>query len=149
MLFFKAADWFCCARAVVSSASTTFVTQGRDCAGAESTKPILVLGAVHLKHITDLAWSPCGCFLAATSHDGYCTIAHFGAGELGTPLTGDIPDAQAIRLDMQRQRQSKVCTAAGSAVMCCVVSCAFVCIPGARLRCAGSTAARRSTEAAV
>ena len=71
----------------------------------------MVLGAVHLKHITDLAWSPCGCFLAAASHDGYCTIAHFQPNELGIPLKSEIPDSQTIRLGMQRQRQTKVCTA--------------------------------------
>lgn len=70
----------------------------------------MVLGAVHLKHITDLAWSPCGHFLAASSHDGYCTIAHFEADELGVPLKGDaIPDPLAVRQDMQLQRQTKVC----------------------------------------
>jgi hypothetical protein len=96
--------------------------------GAESMRPIVVLGAVHLKHITDLAWSPCGCFLAATSHDGYCTIAHFKPGELGIPLKEDIPDALTIRMDMQRTKQTKVCTSKrpASLLFFCFQVCSFL-----------------------
>eukprot|EP00983_Pelagomonas_calceolata_P129838 1161640-Pelagomonas_calceolata.AAC.4 len=36
--------------------------------------------------ITDLAWSADGCSLAVSSQDGYCSLAVFEPGELGTPL---------------------------------------------------------------
>ena len=38
---------------------------------------------VHYTGLTDLAWSPCGNILLASSSDGYCSIVSFAPGELG------------------------------------------------------------------
>ncbi|KAK9843501.1 hypothetical protein WJX81_006208 [Elliptochloris bilobata] len=48
--------------------------------------PLALLGALHPEPITDLAWSRDGRFLAASSYDGYCSVAAFEPGELGRPL---------------------------------------------------------------
>ena len=38
---------------------------------------------VHYTGLTDLAWSPCGNILFASSSDGYCSIVSFALGEIG------------------------------------------------------------------
>ena len=38
---------------------------------------------VHYTGLTDLAWSPCGNILFASSSDGYCSIVSFAPGEIG------------------------------------------------------------------
>ena len=76
---------------------------------AESTEPLMVLGAIHFKHVTDLAWSPDGRYLVATSHDGFCTIAAFAEGELGTPLKDDSVLAASLRERIAQQRPQPVC----------------------------------------
>jgi hypothetical protein len=67
-----------------------------------------VIGAVHLKHVTDLAWSPCGHFLVASSHDGYCTVVHFEPGELGAPVEEHSFGVDSIRQEIAQERQIKV-----------------------------------------
>lgn len=67
-----------------------------------------MLGAVHMKHVTDLAWSPDGAFLLATSHDGYCTIAAFDAGELGVPSKDASVTAAALRAQIVAKRAEQV-----------------------------------------
>uniref|UniRef100_A0A7S3QY36 CAF1B/HIR1 beta-propeller domain-containing protein n=1 Tax=Dunaliella tertiolecta TaxID=3047 RepID=A0A7S3QY36_DUNTE len=52
----------------------------------QSLKPLALLGGLHMAPITDLAWSADGCSLAVSSQDGYCSLAVFEPGELGTPL---------------------------------------------------------------
>ncbi|KAJ1620355.1 hypothetical protein T492DRAFT_888844 [Pavlovales sp. CCMP2436] len=47
------------------------------------------LGNTHFAPLTDLAWSPDGNILVATSHDGYVTLLRFDGGQLGTPLPAD------------------------------------------------------------
>lgn len=71
---------------------------------AEDVRPLAVLGAIHLKHITDLAWSPDGRYLVASSHDGYCTVVSFEPGELGEPLKNHRHDAMSIRTEMAQRR---------------------------------------------
>ncbi|KDD73564.1 hypothetical protein H632_c2051p0, partial [Helicosporidium sp. ATCC 50920] len=44
--------------------------------------PLALLGALHYDSITDLAWSSDARFLAVSSRDCYCSVAHFQAGEL-------------------------------------------------------------------
>eukprot|EP00892_Ulva_mutabilis_P006835 jgi/Ulvmu1/4523/UM002_0249.1 len=68
----------------------------------DDVRPLAVLGAVHLKHITDLAWSPDGKYLVATSHDGYCTIVSFDVGELGRPLEDHKYDAMSVRAELSK-----------------------------------------------
>ena len=55
---------------------------------SNSLKPLAFLGALHPEPITDVAWSCDGRFLAVSSYDGYCSVAAFAPGELGTPLEG-------------------------------------------------------------
>ena len=72
-------------------------------------EPLAVLGAIHLKHITDLAWSADGAYLLATSHDGYCTVAAFAEGELGR-VSGVASDkARQIREQIAAKRAPNVC----------------------------------------
>ena len=42
---------------------------------------------VHYTGLTDLAWSPCGNILLASSSDGYCSIVSFAPGEIGELYT--------------------------------------------------------------
>ncbi|KAK9907533.1 hypothetical protein WJX75_005474 [Coccomyxa subellipsoidea] len=53
--------------------------------------PFAVLGSLHPDRapITDIAWSCDGRFLATSSMDGFCSVAEFAAGDLGTPLHAD------------------------------------------------------------
>jgi hypothetical protein len=79
------------------------------CCAADSQEPLLVLGAVHFKHVTDVAWSHDGATLVATSHDGYCTIARFAPGELGVPLKdASGVCAAALRQEIARKRAEQV-----------------------------------------
>lgn len=88
---------------------------------ADSTEPLAVLGAIHYKHITDMAWSKDGARLAISSHDGYCTLAIFQPGDLGDPLPpGEAPDVAGLRAEIARVEGSRVCF---SFVFCCVVLC--------------------------
>jgi chromatin assembly factor 1 subunit B len=75
---------------------------------AESSEPLVVLGAIHYKHVTDLAWSPDGRFLVASSHDGYCTIASFGEGELGRPSHSAHDIRDNLRNEIATKRLEKV-----------------------------------------
>lgn len=86
---------------------------------AEDVRPLVVLAAVHMKHITDLAWSPDGRYLVATSHDGYCTIVQFEPGELGEPLKNHRHDAMSVRTAMAQRRPPAVCPPPYSSI--CVV----------------------------
>ncbi|CAB0033399.1 unnamed protein product [Trichogramma brassicae] len=45
--------------------------------------PIAIISNIHYTRLTDLAWSSDGRVLVASSSDGYCSIVHFQAGELG------------------------------------------------------------------
>jgi chromatin assembly factor 1 subunit B len=54
---------------------------------SQSLHPIGLISGVHFAGITDIAWSPCGSMLCISSSDGYCSIASFAQGELGTPLS--------------------------------------------------------------
>lgn len=76
---------------------------------AEDVRPLAVLAAIHMKHITDLAWSPDGRYLVATSHDGYCTVVQFEPGELGTPLKTHRHDAMSVRTEIAQRRPPAVC----------------------------------------
>lgn len=67
-----------------------------------------MLAAVHVKHITDLAWSPDGRYLVASSHDGYCTVVCFEAGELGEPLEDHQHDAMSVRAEMAKSQPAFV-----------------------------------------
>lgn len=68
-----------------------------------------MLGAIHYKHVTDMAWSPDGLRLAVTSHDGYCTLALFSPGELGEPLPAcDTPDVGSIKAEITARFGQKV-----------------------------------------
>ena len=76
---------------------------------ADSQQPLLVLGAIHCKHVTDLAWSADGKYLAASSHDGYCTMASFAPGDLGVPLKdASRVSAGALRVDIAAKRADQV-----------------------------------------
>eukprot|EP00897_Mesotaenium_endlicherianum_P005631 jgi/Mesen1/5096/ME000252S04207 len=61
-------------------------------------QPLAVLAGLHYAPITDLAWSPDGHTLAISSQDGYCTLASFQAGELGTTLQPSELPAHVARL---------------------------------------------------
>lgn len=53
----------------------------------ESIPPIAILAGIHYAAITDIAWSPDGCYLALSSQDGYCTLLKFEPDELGLPIS--------------------------------------------------------------
>ena len=53
--------------------------------------PIAMLKDLHYSNMTDMAWSPDGNTLIMSSTDGYCSVARFAEGELGTPLPMDDP----------------------------------------------------------
>lgn len=72
----------------------------------ESFRCLAAVGGLHLAIITDLAWSPDGRVLAASSRDGFCSLIAFEEGELGQPLLEDqlpvqvaqlLPDSAAFR----------------------------------------------------
>ena len=107
---------------------------------AESPRPLLALGAVHFKHVTDLAWSPDGKYLVASSHDGYCTVAAFQPGELGTPLADESVGAEALRARVAAQRASKVLTPLCYAAVLLYV----LCCDGLLLSCRSSSAVKPS-----
>ena len=72
-------------------AACSFATQGM--------RAVAVLGRIHLDSITDLAWSPCGAYLAISSRDGFCTLAAFSDGDLGERVPTDrLPQHLAMRL---------------------------------------------------
>ena len=59
--------------------------------------------------MTDLAWSADGRLLAASSHDGYCTMASFAPGDLGTPLKdASNVTAAALRAAIATKRSEQV-----------------------------------------
>lgn len=65
----------------------------------QHSKPIAILAGLHYAAITDLAWSGDARYLAASSQDGYCSLAVFEEGELGEPLApADLPAHVAERL---------------------------------------------------
>lgn len=72
---------------------------------AESPEPLLVLGAIHYKHVTDLAWSHDGRYLLSSSGDGYCSLAAFKEGELGRPLYMAHTLAEKLRREIACKRQ--------------------------------------------
>lgn len=53
----------------------------------ESVQPIAIVAGIHYSAITDIAWSPCGKYLALSSQDGYCTLLEFENQELGSPIS--------------------------------------------------------------
>ena len=75
--------------------------------------------------MTDLAWSPDGKFLAASSHDGYCTLASFAPGDLGMPLKdASTVTAAALRAEItaKRSEQVRICVLLREMHMICVCS---------------------------
>ncbi|KAL2912674.1 Chromatin assembly factor 1 subunit [Polyrhizophydium stewartii] len=50
----------------------------------QHARPIAFLGNLHYATFTDVAWSSDGRTLVMTSTDGFCSIAEFAEGELGT-----------------------------------------------------------------
>ncbi len=80
-----------------------------------SLKPLALLGALHPEPVTDVAWSCCGRFLAVSSYDGYCSVAAFAPGELGTPLAASaagVPDFVRARVASQAKALSGALPAA-------------------------------------
>ena len=51
---------------------------------------------VHYTGLTDLAWSPCGNILLASSSDGYCSIVSFAPGEIGQLYTEETSAEKAV-----------------------------------------------------
>lgn len=79
---------------------------------ADSSEPLAVLGAIHYKHVTDMAWSKDGSTLAISSHDGYCTLATFQPSDLGDALApSEVPDLSQLRAEIARVEGAKVCAA--------------------------------------
>ena len=65
----------------------------------QGMRAVSVLGRIHLDPVTDLAWSPCGTYLAVSSRDGYCTLAAFTEGDLGERVPADtLPPHLAARM---------------------------------------------------
>ena len=83
-----------------------------------SLKPLALLGALHPEPITDIAWSCDGRFLVVSSYDGYCSVAAFAPGELGTPLAasafeeGKVPGFVKRRVASQAKALSALPAAA-------------------------------------
>ena len=70
-----------------------------DCPIVQGMRAVAMLGRIHLDSITDLAWSPCGTYLAVSSRDGFCTLAAFSDGDLGERVPADsLPQHLAVRM---------------------------------------------------
>jgi chromatin assembly factor 1 subunit B len=60
--------------------------------------PIALIRNLHFANLTDVSWSPEGNMLLMSSTDGYCSVAVFEDGELGTPVVGEArPEAMRIK----------------------------------------------------
>lgn len=66
------------------------------------SRPMVVANNIAQKPITDLAWSPDGKALFASSLDGSVTVAIFEEGELGTPIPAESVSAQLLRFGGQK-----------------------------------------------
>ena len=74
-------------------------SKARAVPAAQDMRAVAVLGRIHLDSTTDLAWSPCGAYLAISSRDGFCTLAAFSDGDLGERVPADrLPRHLASRL---------------------------------------------------
>ncbi len=48
--------------------------------------PLAVIANMHMDRLTDIAWSASGRTLLLSSYDGYCTLVHLDAGDVGERL---------------------------------------------------------------
>lgn len=57
----------------------------------EQLTPFAYVSNIHYTHLSDLAWSPDGLTLVASSTDGYCTFIIFSREELGEIYVPEVP----------------------------------------------------------
>lgn len=64
----------------------------------DSATPLAVVADTHRASITDISFSPTGNLILFSSSDGYCSVAEFSDGELGTPVpASEVLPAQLLK----------------------------------------------------
>ncbi len=64
----------------------------------DSATPLALVADTHRASITDISFSPSGNLILFSSSDGYCSVAEFAEGELGTPVQpSEVLPAQLLK----------------------------------------------------
>ena len=63
---------------------------------------------VHYAGLTDLAWSPCGSILFASSSDGYCSIVSFAPGEIGEKYIDEKTSSDSVKASNVKDASTEI-----------------------------------------